>query len=160
MNSLVVEQALPADIPAWQRLAAEVEPLFGPMVGRPEFESVLARKVERGQALCVREGASIPGTPLLGGLLWSAHPPHYRIGWLAVAAQARRKGVGRRLVETALAWVVPPATVDVVTFGEDHPGGWPARRFYLAFGFQPAEQVAPGPEGGTRQVFRFIIAQQ
>lgn len=157
MTQLVVEQALPADLPAWRLLAAEVEPLFGPMVGQPEFEAALARKVERGLALCVREGGGLPGARLLGGLLWSAHPPHYRIGWLAVAARARRQGVGRRLVETALAWVIPPATVEVVTFGEDNPAGLPARRFYLAFGFQPAEPAAPGPEGGSRQVFCLTI---
>lgn len=157
MTQLVAEQAIPADIPAWRLLAAEVEPLFGPMVGRSEFESALARKVERGQALCVREDSGLPGVPLLGGLLWSVHPPHYRIGWLAVSAQARRRGVGRRLVGTALGRVAPPAIVEVMTFGEDNPAGWPARAFYLALGFQPAEHAMPGPEGGSRQAFRLTV---
>jgi GNAT superfamily N-acetyltransferase len=152
-----VALALPADIPAWRELAAEVESLFGPMVGRPEFEGALARKVARGQALCVRAGGGPPGATLLGGLLWSAHPPRYRIGWLAVTERARRLGVGRRLVTTALAWAAPPATVELTTFGEDHPGGGPARRFYLALGFLPAEAAPPGPEGGSRQIFRRTV---
>jgi ribosomal protein S18 acetylase RimI-like enzyme len=156
MSELIVERALPADIPAWRLLAAEVEPLFGPMVGRPEFEAALARTIERGQALCVRAGAGQPGAPLLGGLLWSARPPHYEIDWLAVSAAARRRGVGRRLAEKALAWVVAPATVDVVTFGEDDPAGRPARELYLALGFRPAEEVA-GPGGERRQLLRLAV---
>jgi GNAT superfamily N-acetyltransferase len=156
--SAAVVLATPSDTPAWRRLAAEVEPLFGPMLGRPEFEGALARKIARGQALCVRDAS--PGAPLLGGLLWSAHEPLYRIGWLAVTARARGRGVGRRLVEAALEWAPPPATVEVVTFGADNPGGLPARAFYAALGFAPAEMTTPGPEGGSRQVFRLLRARQ
>lgn len=145
--------ATPADIPAWRALAAEVEPLFGPLVGVPAFEDALTRKVARGQALCVRQFAT-PGAPLLGGLLWSAHPPRYRIGWLAVAAPARRHRVGAALVQAAFAWAAPPAVVEVVTFGAGIPGAEPARRFYTSLGFAPAEPAPPGPEGGARQVFR------
>jgi GNAT superfamily N-acetyltransferase len=155
MPSVVV--AASVDLLAWRRLAREVEPLFGPMVGRAAFEEALARKVERGQALCVREADGDAGAPLLGGLLWSSHPPRYRIGWLAVTARARRQGVGRQLVAAALAWVVPPATVDVVTFGDDNPESQPARRFYLALGFESAEAAPHGPEGGSRQVFRLCL---
>lgn len=35
-----------------------------------------------------------------------------------------------RLAGPAMAWAVPPATVEVVTFGADHPGGTAARHFY------------------------------
>jgi GNAT superfamily N-acetyltransferase len=146
-----------ADLPAWRLLAREVEPLFGPMVGVPAFEEALAGKVSRGQALCVRELDHDGGAPLLGGLLWSSHPPRYRIGWLAVTARARRQGVGRQLVAVALARVEAPASVDVVTFGDDNPAGLPARQFYLNLGFQPAEVAPPGPEGGSRQVFRLFL---
>jgi GNAT superfamily N-acetyltransferase len=78
----------------------------------------------------------------------------YRIGWLAVTAQARRRGVGGLLVEHACALVEPPATLEVITFGEDIAPGQPARRLYERFGFRPAESAPRGPEGGTRQVFR------
>lgn len=152
-----VAVASSADLPAWRMLAREVEPLFGPMVGVPAFEEALARKVSQGQALCVREADGDAGAPLIGGLLWSSHPPRYRIGWLAVTARARRQGVGRQLVAAALAWVEPPASVDVVTFGEDNPAGLPARQFYLDLGFEPAEVAPPGPEGGSRQVFRLNL---
>jgi GNAT superfamily N-acetyltransferase len=149
--------AISDDIPAWRALAVEVEPLFGPMVGRVEFEAALVRKIAQGQALCVRAEGGPAGAPLLGGLLWSAHPPLYRIGWLAVSAAARRRGVGRRLVTAALEWALPPATVEVVTFGADNPGGMPARHFYQQLGFVPAEAARDGPEGGSRQVYRLTL---
>lgn len=149
--------AVAEDIPAWRVLAAEVEPLFGPMVGRSEFEEALARMIARGHALCVRADAGPPGSPLLGGLLWSAHPPHYQIAWLAVTASARGQGIGAALIQTALAWVRPPAEITVVTFGPDIPEGEPARLLYQRIGFVAAEAAPDGPEGGSRQVFRRIL---
>jgi len=146
--------AVPEDVPAWLALAAEVECLFGPLVGEPTFLRALERNVARGSAYSVREGDGPPGAPLEGGLLFSAHPPEYRIGWLAVAARARRRGVGRRLVSHVLALAARPARVSVVTYGEEVVGGAPARRFYERLGFLPAEMTLPGPDGGARQVYR------
>jgi GNAT superfamily N-acetyltransferase len=82
----------------------------------------------------------------------------YRIGWLAVTAQAQRRGIGSLLVEHACAMVEPPATLEVVTFGEDIAPGRPARRLYERFGFHPAESVPRGPDGGSRQMFRRTFA--
>jgi GNAT superfamily N-acetyltransferase len=148
------------DIRHWLDLAAEVEPLFGSMLDDPEFYRALLRNIERGTACCVRAGDGAPGSPLLGAMLFS--PPDatraaYRIGWLAVTAQARRRGVGGLLVEHACALVEPPATLEVVTFGDSEPGR-PARRLYERFGFHPAEPAPRGPEGGSRQVFRRSFA--
>jgi ribosomal protein S18 acetylase RimI-like enzyme len=149
-----VALAQPEDFTAWLVLAAEVEALFGPLVGEPGFHGALHRNIERGTALCVRQADGPPGAPLCAGMLWSPKPPLYTIGWLAVAQQYRRQGLGRRLVERALGLVSAPAEVVVTTFGEDHSAGQAARRFYERLGFQPSEAAAPGPEGGTRQIFR------
>ncbi len=46
MAHVVVAQ--PKDIPAWLVLAAEVEPLFGPMVNDPSFHRALRNNIERG----------------------------------------------------------------------------------------------------------------
>lgn len=151
-----VHVATPADIPAWHDLAAEVEPLFGPLVGDPSFEGALKRCIARGDAFCVREGYE--GSPLLGGLLFSRTPPVYTLGWLAVAAQGRRRGVGRALVRYALDLVLPPAEVIVTTFGLGRPEGEPARRFYAAMGFAPAEVAPDGPDGTTRQIYRLRVS--
>ena len=150
-----VALAQPADLQAWLDLAAEVEPLFGPMVVDPGFHAALERHIARQTAFCVREQDGAPGTPLMGALLFSiGHVPHYKIGWLAVAQRWRRQGVAQALVEHCLRLIQPPAELSVVTFGADNLAGRPARRFYERMGFQASEEAPNGPEGGTRQVYR------
>jgi GNAT superfamily N-acetyltransferase len=148
--------AVPEDIPAWIKLAAEVEPLFGPMVNEPSFLSALQRNIARGTAFCVRDSEGNPGVPLIGGLIFSPKPPIYKIGWLVVTQQYRRQGIGKRLVEQSLEVIIPPAELVVTTFGEDNIAGKPARRFYEHMGLQAAESAPNGPEGGSRQIFRRI----
>jgi GNAT superfamily N-acetyltransferase len=145
------------DVPSWLALAAEVEPLFGPMVHEPGFLEALRRNIARGTAFCVREGDGPPGKPLMGGLLFSPKPPVYTIGWLAVARRHRGCGVGRLLVEHAISLVRPPAEMVVTTFGSDSEEGRPARCLYERLGFRLAEMAPPGPEGGSRQVFRRVF---
>jgi ribosomal protein S18 acetylase RimI-like enzyme len=150
-----VALARPADISAWLELAAEVEPLFGPMVADPGFHAALERTTQRQTAFCIRQQDGAPGAPLMGGLLFSAaHAPHYKIGWLAVAERWRRQGVAQALVEHCFRLIQPPAELSVVTFGEDNVAGRPARRFYERMGFQAAEAAPNGPEGRTRQAYR------
>jgi GNAT superfamily N-acetyltransferase len=152
MTGVVVAQ--PEDIPAWLDLAAEVEPLFGPMVNDPGFNRALHRNVARRTAFCVREAGGPPGVPLLGALLFSAKPPVYTIGWLAVTQQHRRRGIGRALVKHVLGLAEMPGEFVVTTFGVDNPAGEPARRFYERMGFHAAEPAPDGPQGGSRQIFR------
>lgn len=150
----LVVQAVPADVPGWLALAAEVEPLFGPMVGDPAFVGALKRNIERGTAFCVRQEAGPAGAALLGGMLFSpARAPHYEIGWLAVASAARRRGVGRALVQRALTLTPPDAQLSVVTFGALQPGAAPARSFYARMGFVPGELVLPELGDESRQLF-------
>jgi ribosomal protein S18 acetylase RimI-like enzyme len=155
MEKVVVAQ--PEDVPAWLVLAAEVEPLFGPLVNDSSFLRALHRNIARGTAFCVREGDGQPGVPLLGGLLFSSHPPIYTIGWLAVAQAWRRRGIGQELVEHVVGLVDIPAELVVTTFGKDNVAGVPARHFYERMGFHAAELAPDGPEGGSRQVFRRSI---
>ncbi|MEY9948359.1 GNAT family N-acetyltransferase [Kitasatospora sp. GAS1066B] len=146
--------AVHADIPSWMSLAAEVEELFGPLVDDPGFQAALVRNIERGTALCVRAAEGRAGSALAGGLLFSARHPHYEITWLAVEGKARGRGIGRLLVDAALrAFTSPPCTVDVTTFGPDHPGSG-ARLFYEELGFEPTAQLC---EGGSRQVYRLRL---
>lgn len=141
-----VSEGTQADIASWLEITREVEPLFGPM---PDFESTLLRNISRGTALCVRDA----GGQVLGGALLRA-APHTQITWLAVRSSARRRGVGHALVTEALRRCPPPCEVLVDTFGEDNINGRPARRLYESSGFQPAEFLPNGPEGGSRQRFR------
>lgn len=154
-----VRPARPGDLPGFLALAAEVEHWFGPMVAEPRFHRAVGRSIEAGLATVAEDDRG-----LLGGLLFGtddAEPPLHHLHWLVVAARARGTGLGRALVEDALRrHVRPPATVEVVTFGPDHPGAVTsgARVFYERLGFTPAEPAAPGPEGGSRQVYRLRLA--
>jgi GNAT superfamily N-acetyltransferase len=149
-----VRQAERADFGPWLDLALEVEPLFGPMARDPVFQRALSRNIARGTAYCIRENDDAPGSPLVAGLLLSPRPPAHRIGWLAVRKSDRRSGIGRALLDRALAQITPPAEILVVTFGPDVPGGEPARAFYQKMGFVPAEMAERSPNGASRQVFR------
>jgi ribosomal protein S18 acetylase RimI-like enzyme len=152
-----VSEATMEDFESWLLLAAEVEELFGPMVNEPEFHQVLVRKIARGSAFCVRRADGPPGTPLAGGLLLSQHSQRYGISWLVVSAAWRSNGVGKALVRAALRRSVTyPCTLEVDTFGIDHPGAR-SRGFYEQLGFRAEENLAPGPEGGSRQMYRLAL---
>ncbi|MFD9107044.1 GNAT family N-acetyltransferase [Streptomyces bottropensis] len=142
-----------ADLPAWLRLADEVEDLFGPMVDDPEFRAALERNIQRGTALCVREHGST-GTVLAGGLLMSVRPPRYEISWLAVSTAFRGQGIGALLIRSALReFTAAPGTVEVTTFGPEHPGR-SARGFYEHLGFEPIDSVSAD---GTRQTYQLRV---
>ncbi|MFJ9440862.1 GNAT family N-acetyltransferase [Kitasatospora sp. NPDC101235] len=158
---MTVRPALPADLPGFLALAAEVEHWFGPMVAEPGFHRAVRSSTDRGLATVAEDDRG-----LLGGLLFGAgnagpeRPPVHHLHWLVVAGRARGTGVGRELVEDVLCrHVRGPATVEVVTFGPDHPGAVAsgARVFYERLGFTPAEAAGPGPEGGSRQVYRLRV---
>jgi GNAT superfamily N-acetyltransferase len=89
--------------------------------------------------------------------LFGAKGPTHHVHWLVVSEQARGKGVGRALMADATRrFVRGPGSIDVVTFGADHPGASAsgARVFYERLGFTPADAADPGPEGGSLQVYR------
>lgn len=134
---MIVRLAGNEDVPGFLDLAGQVEQWFGPMVGEPGFRTALAKHIRRGTALVA-----------------------YHVRWLAVSGHTRGEGIGRALVADAIRrFVTGRGTVEVVTFGADHPGASAsgARAFYERLGFSPSEPVAPGPEGGSRQVYRKFV---
>ncbi|PZT71280.1 GNAT family N-acetyltransferase [Streptomyces sp. SW4] len=154
---MTVRLAREHDFDGFLGLAAQVEHWFGPMVEEPGFHDAVRDHIRQGMALV----ADSPGPGLLGGLLFGAEAPVYHVHWLVVSRRQRGAGVGRALMAEALRrYVSGPGTVEVVTFGADHPaaveGG--ARVFYERLGFTAAEPAEPGPEGGSRQVFRRAVA--
>ncbi|NDJ76356.1 MAG: GNAT family N-acetyltransferase [Chloroflexi bacterium] len=154
-----IEHARTADIPAWLKLASEVEHLFGPMVSDPGFHSALEKNIERGTALCIREDEGSPGAPLMGGILLGYRPLKIEIDWLAVAERWRRYGVGRALMNHVLELAQPPVEMVLLTFGEHEPGGAAARHFYESFGFQPSEVGPTNSAGKQTQVYRRVVGR-
>ncbi|WP_026004801.1 GNAT family N-acetyltransferase [Streptomyces sp. AA1529] len=153
---MCVRPARRTDLPDLLRLAAEVEHWFGPMVREPGFHRALEEHIHRSTALLSVSAQA----DVLGGLLFAPTHPEYHVDWLVVSEAARGTGVGRELVAEAVRrFVRGPGSIDVVTFGADHPGAVAsgARIFYERLGFTPAEVAEPGPEGGSRQVFRRAV---
>ncbi|MEU7655926.1 GNAT family N-acetyltransferase [Micromonospora taraxaci] len=153
---MIVRLAGEQDFDGFLGLAAQVECWFGPMVEDLGFHDAVRKHVRRSRAIV----AVSSGPELLGGLLFAAKAPTCHVHWLVVSEQSRGKGVGRALMaEVVRRFVSGPGTVEVVTFGADHPGAsvGGARVFYERLGFAPAEAADPGPEGGSRRVFRLAV---
>ncbi|MEI5097418.1 GNAT family N-acetyltransferase [Streptomyces sp. PmtG] len=153
---MIVRLAQESDFPGFLRLAAQVEHWFGPMVEEPGFHAAVREHLHRSAAL-VATGA---GPDLLGGLLFGEEAEVAHVHWLVVSRGARGQGVGQALMAEATRRLLPgPGTLEVITFGADHPGAVTsgARAFYEGLGFTPAEAAAPGPEGGSRQVYRRTV---
>lgn len=154
---MTIRPAREQDFPGFLGLAAQVEQWFGPMVEEPGFHDAVREHIAGSLALV----AESSGPDLLGGLLFGGEAPTYHVHWLVVSHRARGTGVGGALMaEATRRWVHGPGEIEVVTFGADHPGAVAsgARVFYERLGFSPAEAAAPGPEGGSRQVFRRTVA--
>ncbi|MCX5205519.1 GNAT family N-acetyltransferase [Streptomyces sp. NBC_00237] len=153
---MIVRRAQECDFPGFLALAGQVEHWFGPMVEEPGFHDAVHAHLRRSMALV----AETPEAGIVGGLLFGAEPPVHHVHWLVVAEAGRGKGVGRALMAGATErFVRGPGTLEVVTFGADHPGAVAsgARVFYASLGFTPAEAAEPGPEGGSRQVYRRTV---
>jgi ribosomal protein S18 acetylase RimI-like enzyme len=159
---LTVEPATEADVPAILGLAGEVEHWFGPMVAEPGFHRALRDHIGDERALVARDSDQA-GAELAGAILCGGSAPRFAVHWLVISERARGQGVGRRLMDAAIDRLTAGRglgdgdVVEVVTFGEDHPGAADsgARVFYERLGFEAAEAAEAGPEGGSRQVFRF-----
>jgi len=153
-----VEVATAADVPVILGLAGEVEHWFGPMVGNPGFRRAVDEHIAQQRALVAFGSGGEPA----GGVLFGGSSPRFAVHWLVVSDRVRGQGVGRSLMESVMerltngGGLASGEVVDVVTFGEDHPGAIEsgARVFYERLGFTPAEPAPDGPEGGSRQVYR------
>ncbi|TCC08819.1 N-acetyltransferase [Kribbella soli] len=153
-----VRSATEADLPGILELAGEVEHWFGPMVAEPGFHRALHKHIADDRALVASDADQLAGAVLFGGAA-----PRYAVHWLVVSERARGRGAGRQLMDavidrlTAGRGLAEAEIVEVVTFGVDHPGAVTsgARAFYERLGFVPAEAAEDGPEGGSRQVFRY-----
>ncbi|MFJ6613459.1 GNAT family N-acetyltransferase [Streptomyces sp. NPDC091289] len=161
---ITIRPAREGDLDGFLALASQVEHWFGPMVGEPGFHRAVHAHIRDGTAL-VAEPTEPADTPAdasapVGGLLFGAEPPTYHVHWLVTAERCRGAGVGRLLMAEAMRrYVKGPGTVEVITFGPDHPGAVEsgARVFYERLGFHPGEPAEPGPEGGSRQIYRLDV---
>ncbi|MDP1795005.1 MAG: GNAT family N-acetyltransferase [Acidimicrobiales bacterium] len=138
------------------RLAGQVEYLFGPMVEDPSFHATVRANIDAEVGI-----VAMVEDRLVGGLLFTKTDARlFEIGWLAVDEAYRSMRVGRAMLVDAIArWVHPPADIEVIALGPDHPGA-ASVAFYERLGFEFVEPEDPGADGGSRDRLRLSIDRE
>lgn len=125
--------AVDADIPGWMELVRTVQDKF-PGLDEEEYAAALPKRIAKGEAWVFRDGDRI-----LAALLYSKK--RRELDFLAVSPDFRRRGLARKLVETAAAQLSVGTMFSVVTYRAGDPMGVDAREFYEAMGFVPGEEL-------------------
>jgi ribosomal protein S18 acetylase RimI-like enzyme len=131
------------DLPAWYTLATEVSPIFrhpADMAQDPEFIAYAKSKVSKYQALTAVDCQS--GECM--GFIGFSHKNN-SITWFGVFEKYRNKGVGSRLLKTALRQLDNTRTIWVETYPEGYTPGIPAKTLYRKFGFVETDSNLTGP---------------
>ena len=130
---MLIRWANENDLPAWYALASEVSEIFqhsadmGVELAENGSGFGTVSRYEMLTAVDYMSGAN------MGFLCFSRE--ENRITWFAVSEKYRYKGVGSRLLKTALRQLDANKDISVTSFCEDHPPGVAARTLYKKFGF-------------------------
>lgn len=130
---MLIRWASKKDLDAWRALATEVSPIFGfpaDLGADSEFIAYAQSKAEKYEALTAVDYMSGENMGFIG-----FSRTHNRISWFGVYESCRGKGVGNRLLKTALRQLDANRDITVVTFRDDYPQGAAARTVYKKFGF-------------------------
>ncbi|MDD3368507.1 MAG: GNAT family N-acetyltransferase [Lachnospiraceae bacterium] len=119
------------DIPGCMKLVEKVEAFF-PGMQKDVFENQLKSYIEKGEAVVTRLRGEVEGLVLFSKETKS-------IDFLGRNPEYPHKGIGMRLLETAIAQFPIGEEISVITFREEDPKGMDARRLYSKFGFETVE---------------------
>lgn len=142
------------DLDDWLKLAKEVEPLFGNMVGCDEFTQGIKESISKSSAFCV-----IDTNNKIGGII-AVDKSQNEIAWLAIHNKHRSKGYGRRLLKAAMDSLDTTKPVYVQTFSVGITEGEAARRLYEQFGFIDYKEAGKNPAGIDTVIMRLDIAKK
>ncbi|HNZ44220.1 MAG TPA: GNAT family N-acetyltransferase [Bacteroidales bacterium] len=131
----------PDDFDAWMALAAEVEPLFGPMTTMPAFKEAISNCVKYKNAY----GISFKNEILAG--IVAVDREKNEIVWLAVSQKYQGKKLGDKLVKKCIEEMADRGDIFVQTFAENIAAGIPARRIYERNGFTDLMKAGKNPAG-------------
>jgi len=122
----------------WQTVAADVAEIFGApdMPVSASFIEYMDSKISKYEALTAVDRMS---GKCLGFIGFSR--TNNRISWFGVLENERGRGIGSRLLKTALRQLEPTREITVTTFREDYQPGFSARTLYGKFGFVDKEQI-------------------
>ena len=120
------------DKPAWIQLAGTVAELSNSpnMALDKTFHDYIDSKINKFEALAAIDRMS---GRFLGVIGFSRN--NNRTSWFAVQPELRRKGIGKRLLDTALRHLDNTKEVTVVTFTADYTEGQAASMIYQKAGF-------------------------
>jgi diadenosine tetraphosphate (Ap4A) HIT family hydrolase/GNAT superfamily N-acetyltransferase len=144
---MLIRWAAIADKAQWISLATDVAEIFGaPDMPKSEsFGSYADSKIANYEALMAVDRMSGKALGVIG-----FSRANNRISWFGVFENRRGKGIGSKLLQTALRQLDTTREISVVTFRSDHAPGVPARAVYEKFGF--AETSLTEHDGQPRSV--------
>ena len=133
---MLIRWAATEDTAQWRHLANTVANLFDSpdMANDPRFLAYLDTKINKHEALVAIDRIS---GELLGAIGFSR--TNNRISWFAVSEKHRRRGIGKRLLQTALRQLDRTKEITVETFHAACLPGLPARALYQSVGFTETE---------------------
>jgi len=142
---MLIRWAAESDLPAWFALATEMSSLFqhpADIGADPEFISYAHRTVKEYQVLTAVDYMSGNNMGFI-----SISRRQNSIAWFAVWERYRSKGVGSRLLKTALRQLDHTKPITVEIFRDSNTQGIPARNLYKKYGFIETESNLFGPHG-------------
>lgn len=137
----MIRRVTDKDITAWLKIAKEVEPLFGQMVGCKDFENGIKATISDSAAFClINEEDEVHG-------IIAVNKASNEIAWLAVGKEHRGKGYGFQLVKAGLESLNNKKPIVVHTFSPSEKAGAAARQLYKRFGFIDDRECGNNPAG-------------
>ena len=140
---MLIRWANENDLAAWYAIATEVSQIFrhpADMGADPEFRSYANSKASKYEALTAVDYMSGKNMGFIG-----FSRTYNRITWVAVSQKYRGRGVGSRLLKTALRQLNHTKPITVETYPEGYEPGTPAKNLYRKFGFVETESNITGP---------------
>ncbi len=129
---MLIRWATSKDKPAWIQLADNVADIFGnsSMATDKDFHEYMDSKLSKYEALIAMDRQSESCLGIIG-----FSRTHNRITWFGVFEENRGRGIGSRLLSTALRQLDNTKDITVETYRSDYPPGLPARAVYQKLGF-------------------------
>ncbi|MHC1694094.1 MAG: GNAT family N-acetyltransferase [Eubacteriales bacterium] len=140
---MLIRWATEKDIPAWCVLATEVSPIFrnpADMGRDPEFIDYTQNKTGKYEAITAINYITGENMGFIG-----FSRTNNRISWFGVCKKHRGRGVGKRLLNTAIRHLDHTKPITVETFPDGFVPGIPAKSLYLKLGFVETESNLTGP---------------
>ena len=144
------------DIAEWMKLVEEIRwnyPGLETKEALEEHRETVLRFMNKGQALCVKEGVEIKGVCLFSR-------GHNMICCLGVSPKYRRRGIASMLLSAALVKLDRTKDISVSTFREEDEKGTAPRALYKKFGFAEDELIEEFGYPNQKFILHSIIGER